>query len=64
LREIISEMEEGAVQLSAKPFNRRGFLKVSGLASGGLVLAFSLVHQAKAQTGARGEFAPNAFLRI
>ena len=44
LRDIIREMEEVAPRASV--LDRRHFLKLTGLASGGLVLAFSLGRKA------------------
>src|SRR5688500_671148 len=50
---------------SRTKFSRRDFFKVSGLAGGGLVLAFYMGEQGTALANAKGkEFAPNAFLRI
>ena len=43
--------------------NRRGFLKLAGLASGGLALAFYLQDEASA-ADAPAAFTPNAFVRI
>ena len=47
--------------------NRRSFLKLAGLAGGGLVLAFYLGEKSAASTPAGDAakiFAPNAFVRI
>jgi isoquinoline 1-oxidoreductase beta subunit len=64
VRDVIAEMEAAASGLAARAFDRRSFLKVTGLAGGGLVLAFSVRGgRAQAQTAPTG-FAPNAFLRI
>ncbi len=56
-----------ATTLSA-PLARRDFLKLTGLAGGGLALAFYLRSGPEADgaesTGAAGEFKPNAFVRI
>ncbi|MGH7945984.1 MAG: molybdopterin cofactor-binding domain-containing protein, partial [Opitutaceae bacterium] len=48
------------------PVNRRDFLKLTGLAGGGLALAFYIRTggAAAADTMAKGDFAPNAFIRI
>lgn len=76
LRAIILEVEGGALAgapvgsalAGARTFDRRGFLKLTGLAGGGLALAFCVNPAADAATGAAanvaGGFAPNAFLRI
>ena len=49
-------------------FDRRGFLRVTSLAGGGLLLGTFLDFSAPAQLGAEevaaGEFMPNAFIRI
>ena len=73
LREIIDEME-GASNIQGKPWvesiERRSFLKLFGVAGGGLVLAFSLQGKNTALAGlveagaGSAEFVPNAFLRI
>jgi len=44
--------------------NRRSFLKVTGAAGAGLVLAFYVGDQAHAQAGGGKAFAPNAFVSI
>src|SRR5262245_37175502 len=49
------------------PVNRRDFLKITGLAGGGLALAFyfrSGPAASAAEGAASGDFAPNAFIRI
>ena len=52
-------------QSSSTRISRRTFFKVTGLAGGGLVLAFYMGDQATAfANGKTKEFAPNAFLRI
>ncbi len=66
LRGIIGEMESGGAATAARlGLSRRSFLKVSGMAGGGLVLAFCVGSRAQAAGKAAGSvFAPNAFLRI
>jgi isoquinoline 1-oxidoreductase beta subunit len=77
LRGIIDEMETrgdvpqtlGANQSRLpRGFDRRGFLKLTGLAGGGLVLAFCVSPGAEAAAAANAAdakaFIPNAFLRI
>jgi isoquinoline 1-oxidoreductase beta subunit len=52
-------------QSSVTKFNRRMFLKVSGLVGGGLVLAFYMGEHATAlANGKAKDFSPNGFLRI
>jgi isoquinoline 1-oxidoreductase beta subunit len=49
------------------PVNRRDFLKLTGLAGGGLALAFYIKTGGKSFAAdglAKGEFSPNAFIRI
>jgi isoquinoline 1-oxidoreductase beta subunit len=48
------------------PVSRRDFFKLTGLAGGGLALAFYIksADQASAADAAGGDFAPNAFIRI
>src|SRR5687768_9701505 len=51
----------------SQPVNRRDFFKISGLAGGGLALAFYIRTggaATAAETMAKGEFSPNAFIRI
>ena len=52
----------------SRPLARRDFLKLTGLAGGGLALAFYIRSggsaSAQASAPAAGEFAPNAFVRI
>jgi isoquinoline 1-oxidoreductase beta subunit len=70
LREIIREMEGetrpsgGKVVSSGVVLDRRGFLKLTGLAGGGLVLAFCTSAPADAATADPKDFVPNAFIRI
>lgn len=50
-----------------KPLSRRSFLKVTGMAGGGLVLAFSMgpgARQAAAQFGPAAPYAPNAYVQV
>ena len=66
LRSLLRSVEAGspgAAAFRAVKLDRRGFLKLTGLAGGGLVLAFSMNREAGA-TEAGAEFSPNAFLRI
>jgi isoquinoline 1-oxidoreductase beta subunit len=70
LRELMLLAEERGVQTIGLPsVNRRSFLKLVGVAGGGLVLAFSLGSCSPLDGGgeraqAADEFAPNAFLRV
>ena len=66
LRQLISEMESSAVSapFRAVKLDRRSFLKLTGLAGGGLVLGFAMGSDAVAAAGGDDTFAPNAFLRI
>jgi isoquinoline 1-oxidoreductase beta subunit len=61
MREV--EMGAGAKTFRAVKLDRRSFLKLTGLAGGGLVLAFAMGREAEA-AATEGEFSPNAFLRI
>jgi len=69
LREIICEMERDDAPRSdisnRTSLDRRGFLKLTGLAGGGLVLAFctGMPRDAAAAAGANS-FVPNAFIKI
>ncbi len=65
LRELMRDIElgTGGGVLRATKIDRRSFMKMTGLAGGGLVLGFC-VADARAASQAAGEFAPNAFLRI
>ena len=65
LRELMRTVESGtrATGFRAVKLDRRNFLKLTGLAGGGLVLAFSMGREAAA-VAADGEFAPNAFLHV
>jgi len=71
LRELILLAEGRGAQSIGLPtsVNRRWFLKLVGVAGGGLVLAFSLGSCSPFDGGGEGaqaadEFAPNAFLRV
>ena len=46
------------------PFNRRDFLKVSGLAGAGLVIGISLIDSKSATAATPITFEPNAYLKI
>jgi len=47
-----------------KTLSRRSFIKVTGIAGAGLVLAFYMGDNAAMAAPAKGEFAPNAFVSI
>jgi isoquinoline 1-oxidoreductase subunit beta len=68
VHEILRAAEaQSEIQSGAAAMNRRGFLKLAGVAGGGLVLAFYVGDRATAlaNTGAASkDFAPNAYLRI
>ncbi|MBI5766800.1 MAG: xanthine dehydrogenase family protein molybdopterin-binding subunit [Verrucomicrobia bacterium] len=59
-------MKTSSLPTLAAPVNRRDFLKLSGLAGGGLALAFYIRSgdSATAAESATGDFTPNAFIRI
>jgi len=64
LRALMNDIEHGVAPaaMRAMKLGRRDFLKLTGMAGGGLLLAF---HVGNANTAtAKGDFAPNAFLRI
>lgn len=48
----------------SRPVGRRDFIKLSGLAGGGLALAFYIKSGNEAAAATSGVFAPNAFIRI
>jgi len=66
LRELMRDIELGgsSTSLRAVKLDRRSFLKLTGMAGGGLALAFCVGGDAQAAGKSAGEFAPNAFLRI
>lgn len=72
LHDIIREMEgelENTISIHPESLSRRSFLKLSGIAGGGLALAFyfgskSSAVAASSATGSAGEFIPNAFIHI
>ena len=68
LRDLMRDIELGgpALPMRAVKVDRRQFLKLTGLAGGGLTLGFFVGGEtAHAATGKPGtEFVPNAFLRI
>jgi isoquinoline 1-oxidoreductase subunit beta len=66
LRALMSEVEAGAAAppMRAVKIDRRSFLKLTGMAGGGLTLGFVLGGQSSEAASAPSDFAPNAFLRI
>ena len=68
LRELILAADQRDARMT-RGVSRRSFLKLAGVAGGGLVIAFSLQSRfARAKVAERphstDEFAPNAFLRV
>ena len=65
VRELIEAVEAASEKpIFAKDLARRGFLKITGLAGAGLVLAFSTLPRGASAQGAGGENIFNAFIRI
>jgi len=72
LHDILHEMEsdfEAGVSTQREDLDRRSFLKLTGVAGGGLTLAFfigdtSELLAATTQSEAASQFSPNAFIRI
>jgi len=66
LRDLMQDIESGTPgrALRAIKLDRRSFLRMTGLAGGGLLLAFGSSSPALPAAEAAGEFVPNAFLRI
>ena len=66
LQDIIRDVETELGTHKLKAIPRRSFIKLTGLAGGGLVLAFHLGKSSSALAAQEGSntFAPNAFLRI
>jgi isoquinoline 1-oxidoreductase beta subunit len=62
------EVPHAAGDPTTPRFDRRSFLKLSGIAGGGLVLAFHLrpakAHAASPEEGTQGTFSPNAFVQV
>jgi len=66
LRALMQSVEQAtpALPMRAVKVDRRAFLKLTGLAGGGLTLGFVLGGQTTDAATAPADFAPNAFLRI
>lgn len=66
LRNIIHDVEAELGTHQVKPMPRRSFVKLTGLAGGGLVLAFNLGENGSSLIAQTGDttFTPNAFIRI
>jgi isoquinoline 1-oxidoreductase subunit beta len=65
LRELMRDIEAGVAgaPMQVLRLDRRSFLKLTGLAGGGLMLAFSYGGEARAAV-AKSDLSPNAFVRI
>jgi isoquinoline 1-oxidoreductase beta subunit len=65
VRELMRDIELGAgtTQLRARKLDRRTFMKLTGMAGGGLLLGFQVV-DAHAASAPVADFVPNAFVRI
>jgi len=66
LRALMQDVEAGAAALPMRAIkiDRRSFLKLTGMAGGGLTLGFVLGAQQSEAANAAADFVPNAFLRI
>lgn len=65
--EFMQKLQADAERSAMLPLSRRKFIKVSGLAGGGLVLAFSLgpaAEKALARNAPAEAFVPNAYVQI
>jgi isoquinoline 1-oxidoreductase beta subunit len=66
LRELMRDVEGGSASapLRVVKLDRRDFLRLTGLAGGGLMLAFACGDSAQAAASKAGDLSPNAFVRI
>ncbi len=63
--EFMQKQQAEAVDARSTAFNRRDFIKLTGVAGGGLVIGFSLgVTPGKAQAQVSGTFVANAYVQI